>query len=147
MLTFSLEKATHSLMVAKVMRQKVRELGLPDAFANDMFVLGYIHNIGYQLTTTPKCHNHVAGDYLKEHGYSYWSAVYYHGDPKPEVNSFALWLLNYGIMHVNSFGKKVSMYERLVDIESRYGADSEVYKNAYGVAVKVNDMFRLGEEV
>lgn len=69
----------------------------PDKFSanpDDVFILGILHDIGYEFTEDQLEHGHKGGLILKEQGYKYWREVYYHGLTQSEFSSSELWLLN-----------------------------------------------------
>lgn len=123
-------KLKHSLSVARVMYEKALQLGYDNSYAEEMFTLGYLHDIGYEYTKDVEKHPIVGGELLKKTKYKYWKEVYYHGTIN-EYQSFELDLLNYADLMVDSKGKIVGFKERLEDIKKRYGDDSIQYKNSY----------------
>ncbi len=119
-------RINHIIAVANLMKEKAPLLGLdPD----QMFVLGYLHDVGYAVQTD-KLHSYFGGEILKKAGYKYHQEVCNHGNPYTEYTSSALDLLNYCDMHINSNGELVSYEERLEDIKARRGEDSIEYKNS-----------------
>lgn len=111
-----------------------------DVDKESAFVLGLLHDIGYICGKD----NHAAKgfDIMSKEGYSLAYAIQLHGTSprycqevifkterkrKFPAQLFLLWEAD---MHVNSYGKIVPFTERLRDIKSNYGADSEVYNIA-----------------
>lgn len=126
-------RAYHSLAVAKLMYDKALQLTGNEFYAKKMFHLGMIHDIGYQFTENNKEHAKVGGSFLKAEGYEFWEAVYEHGNPEIQNLSTELDLLNWADMHVDGNGNMVSFEERLKDIATRYGEDTDEYRYAKAV--------------
>ena len=125
----------HSYRVAEKMKNIV--LSCKDIDFNispeDAFVLGFMHDIGYQLLDD---HNHdaskhnILGGQFLEDKFRYWKEVYYHGEVQNEYDSNALFLLNYCDMTTDMRGQDVSMDMRIQDIIKRYGDNSKAYEKA-----------------
>lgn len=128
----------HGFRVAQKMMQMVgSDTTLCSASPNEMFILGYIHDIGYSFVDNQKDHEHAAGVLLRGQGYKYWKEVYYHGTPECEYHSAELNLLNWADMTVNQSGEDVTIDERLEDIGKRYGFDSSQYVNAVRLSKEI----------
>lgn len=126
-------RAKHSLAVAK----KMIEIGKAQKFSNnqlkELFVLGYLHDIGYEFGNK-KSHAKIGGLILKDYGYKYWREVYYHGKSEAKYQSKYLNILNSADMQINSRGEDVGYQKRLEDIASRYGIESDTYKDCSKLA-------------
>lgn len=134
---FTPDRALHSLEVAKQMYEKAIEETNDKLYAQKMFHLGLIHDIGYQFTDNKEDHPHIGGNILRHENYEFWKEVYQHGDPKVNNPSKELNLLNYADMHTDSKGNRVSFEKRLIDIKNRYGVSSKEYINASKI---INDL-------
>lgn len=133
---FTLDRMKHSLGVANVMYDAVR--ANPEQYsvsAEDAFVLGVVHDIGYRFDTDGTYHAFIGGLLLKNQGYKYWREVYYHGIAQPEWESPLLWLLNYVDMSIGPHGELMSLEERLDNMSARFGRDSSQFRAA-------SDMYR-----
>ncbi len=97
---------------------------------DDMFILGMLHDIGYEFAEYDREHAHAGGIMLKAQGYVYWKEVYYHGIPQTDYLSQELKLLNYVDMIIGPDGTEMSIKQRIDDIEERYGKNSEQATNA-----------------
>ena len=124
------KRKQHIFAVASLMKEKAPLLGLD---ANEMYLLGYLHDIGYESDESAT-HNITGGNLLKQCGYKYFNEVYYHGNPFSNYSSKELDLLNYCDMHIDCNGSLVTFNERLEDIKSRHGENSSAYNNAKIVA-------------
>lgn len=122
------DRLKHSYSVGK----KMVEIGKENNFSNeeleDLFVLGLVHDIGYEFDSTGKNHNKIGGEALKRNNYKYYNEVYYHGIKQDEYESKYLKILNQADMQIDKYGNDCGYEERLKDIKSRYGEDSIVYK-------------------
>ena len=121
----TIDRMKHSLAVAK----KMKELSSTDpekymCSPEDAFVLGLLHDIGYEFSSEQKDHANNGGLLLKGQGYKYWKEVYYHGIPQDEYDSPLLQLLNYVDMITGPTGEYVTVDQRIEDIVERYGKGS-----------------------
>ncbi len=127
------DRLKHSLTVANKMVEIGKDLNLKESDLQDLFVLGYNHDIGYDFCFDKKEHNIVGGEILKNNGYKYWKDVYYHGNPNSEYQSQFLKILNMADMQIDKYGNDVGYEKRLEDIKNRYGEDSIQYTNSYKI--------------
>lgn len=119
----------HSLTVAKIMQQIALEKTWDKNYADAMFLLWYLHDIGKEFWYTVN-HAEEWGKILKQSDYHYRKEVYYHGKVDIEYSSPELDLLNLADLQVLQNWKRVSAQERLEDIGNRYGFHSTVYEEA-----------------
>lgn len=120
------DRLKHSLAVANKMVEIGKSKNLNDNELEDLFLLGLVHDIGYQFGKNED-HNIVGGNILKNNNYKYYKEVYYHGIPNSEYKSLYLDILNTANMMIDKYGNDVGFDKRLEDIKSRYGEDSPVY--------------------
>lgn len=95
-----------------------------------MFVLGFIHDIGYEYSKNQTDHEHIGGDILYQSEYAYWREIYEHGNPDTNYDTEELFVLNLADMQIDSAGRRVTVEERLSDIATRYGDTSTQYTQA-----------------
>ena len=119
----------HSLAVAKKMVEIGKEYNLDDKELQNLFVLGFNHDIGYEYGNNLN-HEHIGGEILKRNDYKYWKEIYYHGDINAQYSSLYLEILNKADMQIDKYGNDVGYTKRLEDIKNRYGENSITYKNA-----------------
>ena len=119
----------HSLAVAEKMIEIGKEYNLDDKELQDLFVLGFNHDIGYEYGNNLG-HEHIGGEILKRNNYKYWKEVYYHGDINTEYSSLYLQILNKADMQIDKYGNDVGYTKRLEDIKNRYRENSITYKKA-----------------
>ena len=118
----------HCYAVAKKMVELGKEKDLSEEQLKELFVLGYLHDIGYQFGINEN-HNIIGGNILKDSNYKYWEEVYYHGISDSKYKSIYLNILNKADMMIDKYGNDVGFDKRLEDIKSRYGEDSIQYIN------------------
>ena len=121
------DRLKHNYAVANKMIELGKEKSLSEIELQELFLLGYLHDIGYEFGTNEN-HNSIGGNLLKESNYKYWQEVYYHGIPNSEYKSLYLDILNTADMMIDKYGNDVGYDKRLKDIESRYGNDNVIYK-------------------
>ena len=121
----TIDRIKHSLSVAT----KMKELATTDqekyqVNPDDAFLLGMLHDVGYEFSEEQKEHASKGGLILKEQNYKYWQEVFYHGVPQDEYDSPMLRLLNYVDMITGPTGEYMTIRERINDITKRYGKGS-----------------------
>lgn len=121
----------HILGVAR----KAKELAIKiqpndEKYAEDMFLLGLLHDVGYEFSETGQGHSALGGEILKRSGYKYWNEVANHGYSENNIMTDELFILNCADMSVSVDGQSCSMSDRLKDIGNRYGINSSAYQKA-----------------
>ena len=140
-MAITVDRIKHSLAVAKKMEEMAAKN--PDKYQVDpeeAFVVGLLHDIGYEFVSEQKDHANKGGLILKEQGYKYWQEVYYHGIPQDEYESPMLQLLNYVDMITSPTGEPMTIEQRIEDIAKRYGEGSLQDLEARKLAEKLNCM-------
>ena len=122
------DRLKHSYAVANKMIELGKEKSLSEIELQELFLLGYLHDIGYEFGTNEN-HNIIGGNLLKKNNYEYWKEVYYHGVPNSEYKSLYLDILNRADMMIDKHGNDVGFDKRLEDIKNRCGVDSMQYIN------------------
>ena len=85
----TVNRLKHSLAVANKMKKIAQEhYEEYKVSPDDAFVLGMIHDIGYEFSEQQQEHANKGGLILKEQGYKYWKEVYYHGVSQREFDFF-----------------------------------------------------------
>lgn len=108
--------------------------GWPDEKCRDMFVMGYLHDVGYQFAQEQSEHEELGGDLLRSLGFTYWAEIFYHGNPDSAYQSNELLVLNLADMLTSKDGSATTIPARLEDIASRYGVESTQYVAAKRLA-------------
>ena len=130
------DRLKHSLAVANKMVKIGQKKGFNDIQLQELFVLGYNHDIGYRFATDKSKHNIVGAEILKSANYKYWQEIYNHGNPSTNYSSVYLDILNQADMQIDKYGNNVSYDERLEDIKQRYGINSIQYTNSQKIIEK-----------
>lgn len=128
-------KLKHSLGVARKAYAIAKERGHDEGYARKMFVIGLLHDAGYEFSATGKGHAEISGEVLSMLAEEETvktdpvlrnavNAIATHGNPDAEQTEEWL-ILNAADMQVNGYGQDVGYELRLKDITDRYGPDSE----------------------
>lgn len=124
------DRLKHVRGVAELMYRLSKELfGSNENQARVHYLLGFNHDVGYRFARDQRGHEWVGGEILGAAGFSFSSAVRYHGEPAVVMNDDLL-LLNMCDMLTGRDGVYVTFKERLRDIADRYGEESEQYVRA-----------------
>ena len=111
----------------KMYRYAKMVLGWPEEKAREMFVLGLLHDAGYEFDSDDYGHGDELAKTLERNSYKYASEIRNHNrlikDPSDE-----LVLLWYADQVIDGSGNKVSYDQRLSDIGNRHGFDSRTYR-------------------
>lgn len=97
-------------------------------FAEDMFLLGLLHDMGYEFMESNAGHAAIGGEILKRNNYKYWQEVFLHGDETVEGMSDELFILNSADMSTGPSGENFTFEERLAEIAARFGKEADAYK-------------------
>ena len=131
------DRIKHSISVARKMVEIAKINQLSDEEIKDCFIIGYLHDIGYEFTDNGIDHNIIGGEILKNNNFKYWKEIYYHGEIDIEYESLYLDILNQADMQIDKYGNDVGYDERLNDIKKRYGEKSKVYKKCCKLINKI----------
>ena len=111
---------------AKILADKLKPNNVQ--YAEDMFLLGIMHDLGYEFIESNASHAYVGGEILKRNNYQFWSEVSLHGDETVKNMSDELFILNCAYMSTGPNGENFTFDERLEEIASRFGKDADAYK-------------------
>ena len=111
-----------------------KHLGWAEEKCQDMYVLGMMHDIGYELNSDPFEHDVAMANALGRSGYKYIDEIYHHSRMQTEYDTPEMRLLYFADMTVDGKGNWVTIEDRLRDLEERHGKDSEVYKESEEIA-------------
>lgn len=101
--------------------------------AQEMFVLGNLHDIGYEFDGDSFRDGWILSERLKESNYKYFNEVRFHAKLQKEYMSNEMDLLYFADLTVDGIGNYVTFDERMEDLINRYGKDSEVVKDSYDI--------------
>jgi len=133
------DRLKHSIAVARKMEEIAKSKNCSDEEIQNCFVIGYLHDIGYEFTKDGINHNVVGGKILKRNHFPYWQEVYYHGEINIDYHSFYLDILNQADMQIDKYGNDVGYDKRLEDIKSRYGGTLKFIINVVKWWIKLGD--------
>ena len=138
MIMMDQDRLNHSIAVARKMVEIGKKYNLDDEQLQELFLLGYNHDIGYEFGNNEN-HRIIGGNILKQSDYKYWQEVYYHGEIECQYHSLYLDILNKADMQIDKFGNDVGHVKRLEDIKNRYGKESDIYKKAEKLIEHINN--------
>lgn len=107
------------------------ERGHDEDFAKKMFMIGYLHDVGYEFTERNYGHPEESASLAKLIGCStdVVQTIEKHGK-YGNTNDEEYVILNTADMLIDKDGNEVDVYERLEDIKKRYGEWSDTYLTA-----------------
>lgn len=120
----------HMLTVARKCYKIAKNLGKDETFCQKMWLVGYLHNIGYEFNEEQ--HEIASGNLLRLLGitdYHIIEAVRNHSS-YGDINNATWRILVQADLQVNYLGNEVTVEQRLKDIETRYGEQSPQYINS-----------------
>lgn len=127
---FTDNRVLHCKGVAEYMYNYVMKHTGNTDYAQEMYMLGFLHDIGYRFTDKIKDHGFIGGELLKKQGYKYWWEVYNHGNLEVTNMSPELLLLELADLSVGPKGEVMTVDERLANCGERFGILSHYYKVA-----------------
>lgn len=104
----------------------------------EMFVLGNLHDIGYELDPDAFEHDWILASVLSG-TYKYSNEIKYHSKYQTVYDSAELRLLYFGDMTVDGAGNWCTLEERMEDLGKRHGVNSDVYIASLEIANKLKE--------
>lgn len=139
----SIDRLAHSSEVGRLAAKlSCKVFGWNKTICHQMFLLGLVHDCGYEFVDDPLDHPIVGAALLKEAGYAHWREVRWHGIPNALYHSNELLVLNTADLLVSKEGRRVTLKQRLGDIEQRYGINSEQLSRAKQLISEIEDLLR-----
>ena len=148
---FPEDRYKHGYSVGKRMYYYAKyKMWLKEKFCREMFVLGNIHDIGYEFDSYAFGHDIGLASTMEV--YKYINEIRYHSRLQHSFDSLAMRLLYYGDSVVDGYGNWCTYEERLQDLEVRYGSNSEVYRASEDIIdylkdLEYDDKFGLEEDL
>lgn len=137
------QQALHSLGVAQMCARIAKRLGRDETFQREMFILGWLHDIGYEYGTDNN-HGEAGARMLMPHRYLYLNEVRYHGIEMGHFRrrygagpyrSLVLDILNAADLQTAADGRPCTVQERLAEaLAEGSGPGSARYDNILNVA-------------
>ena len=134
------DRLNHILSVARLMKDYCIEHQYDMSYCEDMFTLGFLHDIGYEFGEHAD-HNELGRNILHNQDYKYANEIKYHGVSNSPYSSKELDILNWADMHIDGHGNYVSFDGRLLDIKNRRGESSDAYANSILI---INELISKG---
>ena len=130
---FPLSRYRHCYSVGKKMYAYAHNiLGWSDKKSKEMFVLGNLHDIGYEMNPDSFLHDDALADVLDKK-YKYSNEVRYHSYLQTKYKSPEMDLLYFADMTVDGMGNWVTFEERMYDLISRHGEQSDVVRASFDI--------------
>ena len=129
----------HIIGVARKAYSIAKERGYNEDFARRCFMLGWLHDTGYEFCSVQDKHPDMSEDLMKlivVTDVESLSAVKNHGRESYR-KTLEYTILNTADMTTDSKGRDVTPAERLRDIKERYGEESIQYITARDICRKI----------
>lgn len=134
----------HILGVSRKAYKIAKEMGYDERFCRRCFMLGWIHDVGYEFSENQSEHPDVSAELLRtlgdifdgEDGKVSIMAIKNHG-LYTEDETVEWKILNMADMQVDSQGNETSVSQRLDDIRNRYGEHSDQYLTACDICYQI----------
>ena len=135
------DRSKHMLSVARQCYKLAKESNLDECKCRELFVIGYLHDIGYEFCDKDSIVEHpdIGFSLLESTLGINLKCIRLHGNPDVIVNPskygltdnelLQLKFLDIADLTVNATGEIVSVEDRLNDIKTRHGEDSVMYTN------------------
>ena len=136
------DRLHHIIGVARKAYAIAASLGYGEDFCYRMFMLGWLHDIGYEFAETQEEHpdesarmllSLIDGPAPNDLKWPAYRAIKFHGRYLEE-NSTEWKILNMADLQVDSKGNEISVSGRLDEIKERYGEHSDQYLTACDIA-------------
>jgi HD superfamily phosphohydrolase YqeK len=123
------DRLRHIIGVARECYNIAKERGFNEDFCKRMFMIGYLHDVGYEFDETAT-HGSESAKLLSniclKSNSNVIGAIEKHGELEGYMNT-ELNILNIADLTIDACGNKVTVEERLADISERYGVNSNAY--------------------
>lgn len=132
------DRLHHIIGVARKAYKIAKDMGYEEDFCYKCFMLGWIHDVGYEFSEKQSEHSDISAKmlmFMNEDPFGsdlikpLYKAIKEHGKYPTEITDEYI-ILNMADMQVDSKGNEVTVFERLEDIKNRYGEDSNQYLTA-----------------
>lgn len=138
MLGITDNRLRHNLGVAReCYNLALHKYNFSEEKARGMFVMGFLHDIGYEFADNRKNHPSVSYEIILQLDKDMLLAIKNHGNSTLDEFSIFDKVLNNADLTVNSKGDNCSVEDRLNDIKIRYGDNSKEYNSALDLADKL----------
>lgn len=138
-LGIDVDRSLHMLQVGRTSYRLSKDLfSWDDSKCRQMFVLGLIHDCGYEFAFEQTDHPSIGADILEECGFSYSEEIRWHGMASAPYSSDELLVLNIADLITSKDGKVITTVKRSEDIARRYGVDSPQYDEVIALISEIS---------
>lgn len=136
-ISISNDRMKHMLGVARKAYKISKERGHDESFSRKMFLIGYLHDIGYEFSKYSNEHSDIGAELMQNLiDESIVNTIKYHGKyADPETEEWQI--LNMADMQISYSGEEVTVYDRLEDIKNRYGEFSNEYLTSCDICYRI----------
>lgn len=132
----------HIIGVARKAYQLAKDMGCDEDYARKMFMIGWVHDVGYEFSRNQAEHNKISSDMLfqlvNSEPLKTTHAIQHHGRYSDDAVSNLAWkIINMADMQIDSNGNEVGVMDRLTDIKERYGEHSDQYLTACDICYRI----------
>lgn len=144
------DRLHHIIGVARKAYQIAKDMGKDEDFCRKCFMLGWIHDVGYEFSEKQSDHPKISSELLHQLVCCHEiydtpvslktnHAISYHGlYPDESLEHNLEWkILTMADMLVDSDGKEVDVMARLDGIKERYGEHSDQYLTACDICYRI----------
>lgn len=136
----SKERIMHSLQVGRTTYLLSRDLfNWDEQKCRQMFVLGLVHDCGYEFSLDQTEHPSIGADILSECDYRFSEEIRWHGIASSPYESDELLVLNIADLLTDKTGRTILLSERLGDIKERYGGSSTQYREVCQLVSEITE--------
>lgn len=139
------DRLHHIISVARKAYKIAKDMGKDEEFCRKCFMLGYIHDVGYEFSEKQSGHADISAkmllymngsSVLSEPQKPFYMAVKEHGRYHSEMSD-EYKILTMADMQVDNRGNEVTVSQRLDDIKKRYGEYSDQYLTACDICYRI----------
>lgn len=157
------DRLHHILGVARKAYKTAKDMGYDERFCRRCFMLGWLHDVGYEFSEKQSEHPDVSAELLWTLGDAFGAIMEFPRDKNGKISSSAPYnkewvnavlaiknhglytenetsewkILNMADMQVDSHGNEVDVFQRLEDIKTRYGEHSDQYLTACDICYRI----------
>lgn len=134
----------HTIAVARKCYDLAKnEYDMSETDARKMFLMGFLHDMGYEFSEISEEHPNIMGEILTSFANQEFKdmvfAIQTHGKPYKFLGLPEQAILNEADLTTNHLGESVSFDERCENIRQRYGNQSHQYHNSTQMVEMLKD--------
>ncbi len=146
------DRLHHIIGVARKAYDIAHDMGFDEDFCRRMFMVGWIHDVGYEFSEEPSEHSKISKELLyqlinsngihdkRSISKKSINAIINHGKCSDnEVDNDIQWkIINMANMLIDSKGNEITPEQRLNEIKESFGEDSKQYNDALEICYKLD---------